>query len=165
MRRAEDHLDMYWLAAFGRILWTDTFYNLDNLHLTMVERILLICISVRHLDRAPAFAWAPQADPSHKGYNSWGISGVISAYKYNSPSFRNMRMPRDLFSGNDQIFIFIQVDRDLRGPAHAICWWGQRCCQQFMWRPPEAIQGARSQCKTSKLPNSQDPVFHPPGWL
>ena len=30
----------------------------------MVERILLICISERHLDRAPAFAWAPQADPS-----------------------------------------------------------------------------------------------------
>ena len=87
----------WYVLAFGQIhseLWTDSFYNL---HLTMVERILLICISVRHLDRAPAFAWAPQADPSHKGYNSWGISGVISAYKYNSLSFRNMRMPRDLF--------------------------------------------------------------------
>ena len=96
----------------------------------------LICISVRHLDRAPAFACSSNRPISRHGrhaafYPSYNTSD-LGLYPGIQPFLRGYHQVRHTHQ------IFIKFDKGLRGPAHAICWWVyQKSCQQFTWRPTQ----------------------------
>ena len=97
------------------------------------QSLLLICISVRHLDRAPAFACSSNRPISRHGrhaafYPSYNTSD-LGLYPGIQPFLGGYHQVRHTHQ------IFIKFDKGLRGPAHAICWWGhQKSCQQFTWQ-------------------------------